>query len=233
MTRSHRSAWLVGSLLCATASFRCEAAPPLATEDADVLDKAGCEWEGVYTRVKARRSATENGWETQLSCGVGLSTQLALAYGQARSAGLTSRNVTLLGKTGLIDREDDGVGLGVAWTIGGVRNHGQSFKHDFSQLSLVATQEVLKNVTWHANLGWLHDQIDHRSHTTWNLAAEYAVRGGFDVVAEFYGESQTKPWWGVGTRWQATEALSLHAGFGMQSEQPRIRQWSVGFTFAF
>ena len=148
---------MVGSLLCVAAPFQCEAARPLATEDADVLDKADCEWEGVYTRQTAHRSPSENGWETQLSCGVGLSTQLALAYGQARAADLTSRNVTLLGKTGLIDRKDDEIGLSLAWTIGGVRNHDESFKHDFSQLYLVASQEMVKDVTWHANLGWLHD----------------------------------------------------------------------------
>lgn len=198
-----------------------------------MLEPLDCEWEGVYTRQTAHRSATENSWQTQLSCGVGLSTQLALAYGQARSVDSTSRNVTVRGKTGLIDRKDDGIGLTVAWTIGGVKNHDEAFKHDFSQLYLVATQEIVKSVTWHANLGWLHDQIEHRNHATWNLAGEYAVGGGVDVVGEFYGESHVKPWWGVGTRWQASEALSLNAGFSLQTENPRIRQWSVGFKFAF
>jgi hypothetical protein len=227
-----RAAW-VASLICAGAPFRCEAARPLATEDADILDKSECEWEGVHTRQTARRSPVENGWETQLSCGVGLSTQVALAYGQAHASELTSRSVTLLGKTGLIERKDDGLGLTVAWTIGGVKEHNKAFKHDFTQLYLVATQEVVKDVTWHANLGWLRNQIDHRSLATWNLAGEYAVGDGVDLVGEFYGEARSKPWWGVGTRWQATEALSLNAGFGMQSEKPRIRQWSVGFKVAF
>jgi NAD(P)-dependent dehydrogenase (short-subunit alcohol dehydrogenase family) len=60
-----------------------------------------------------------------------------------------------------------------------------------------------------------------------------AAKAGVDVVGEFYGEEHSKPWWGVGTRWQATESLSVNAGFGMQSERPRIREWSVGFKFAF
>lgn len=229
----HRAAWAAATLLCAAAPFRCDAARPLATDDADILDKADCEWEGVYTRQTAHRSPAENGWATQLSCGIGLSTQLALAYGEAHAADLTSRNVTLQGKTGLIQRKDDGLGLTVAWTIGGVKEHDKEFKHDFTQVYLVATQEVVKDVTWHANLGWLRNQLDHKSLATWNLAGEYAVGGGVDLVGEFYGEQHSKPWWGVGTRWQATEALSLNAGFGMQSENPRIRQWSVGFKFAF
>lgn len=234
MNRLHRAAWIVGSLLCTAAPFHCHAGgAPLATDDTDVLDAADCEWEGGYTRQKAHRSPAENGWETELSCGIGLRTQLALAYGEARAADRTSRNVTLLGKTRLVERQDDRIGLSVAWTIGGVRNHDESFKHDFSQLYLVASQEVVKNLTWHANLGWLHDQIEHRDHATWNLAGEYALGGGVDAVAEFYGESHIKPWWGVGARWQATEALSLNAGFSLQTENPRIRQWSVGFKYAF
>lgn len=48
-------------MLCAVAPWRCEAAQPLATEDADILGRADCEW------------------EAQLSYGVGLSTQLVLA----------------------------------------------------------------------------------------------------------------------------------------------------------
>lgn len=189
---------MVGGLLLAAAPWHCHAGgQPLATEDADVLDAADCEWEGVYARQTAHRSPAENGWETQLSCGIGLKTQLALAYGQARAAGLTSRSVTLLGKTSLVERQDDGIGLSVAWTIGGVRNPDESFKHDASQLYLVASQELVKDFTWHANLGWLRDQIEHRNHTTWNLAGEYAVGGGVDVVGEFYGESHTKPWWGL------------------------------------
>ena len=227
------AACVVVSLIGAAAPFHCEAGRPLATEDADILDKADCEWEGVYARQTARRSPAENAWETQLGCGIGLSTQVALAYGEARAAGVKSRGVALVGKTGLIERKDDGIGLTVAWTIGGVKERNTDFKHEFSQLNLVATQEVLTGVTWHANLGWLRNQIDRKNFTTWNLAGEYAVGGGVDVVGEFYGEEHSKPWWGVGTRWQATEALSVNAGFGMQSERPRIREWSVGFKYAF
>lgn len=194
------AAYVVVSLIGAAAPFHCEAGRPLATEDADILDKADCEWEGAYARQKANRS---------------------------------SRGVALLGKTGLIERKDDGIGLTVAWTIGGVKDPGNAFKHDFTQLNLVATQEVLTGVTWHANLGWLRNQIDHKNFATWNLAGEYAVGGGVDVVGEFYGEEHSKPWWGIGTRWQATETLSVNTGFGMQSERPRIREWTVGFKYAF
>ena len=227
------AACVVVSLIGAAAPFQSEAGRPLATEDADILDKADCEWEGAYARQKANRSPAVNGWETQLGCGVGLSTQVALAYGEARAANLKSRGVALLGKTGLIERKDDGIGLTVAWTIGGVKDPGNEFKHDFTQLNLVATQEVLTGVTWHANLGWLRNQIDHKNFATWNLAGEYAVGGGVDVVGEFYGEEHSKPWWGIGTRWQATETLSVNTGFGMQSERPRIREWTVGFKYAF
>lgn len=198
-----------------------------------MLDKADCEWEGIYTRQTTHRSPLQKGWATQLSCGVGLSTEIDLIYGEAHTAGLTAHSVTLEGKTGLIERKNGGIGLTVTWTISGFKKHNQEFKHDFTQLTLVATQEVMKDVTWHANLGWLRNQIDHQNLATWNLAGEYAVGSGVDLVGEFYGEEHRKPWWRVGTRWQATEALSLNAGFDMQSENPRIRQWSVGFRIAF
>lgn len=229
----HRVAWMAAGLIGMAAPGMCLAGQPLATEDADILDRSDCEWEGIFDRHTAHRSPSENGWETQLSCGIGLSTQVALAYGEAHGGGLRSRGVTLLGKTGLIERKDDSIGLTVAWSIGGIKDSHQDFKYDHTQVYLVATQEVIKDVTWHANLGWIRHQDEHRNAVTWNLAGEYALGHGVDLVGEFYGEGHSKPWWGVGTRWQATESLSLSTGFGLQSEKPRVRQWSVGFNYAF
>lgn len=226
------AARVFGCILCAVPLYG-QAGAPLATEDADILDKADCEWEGTYARQTAHRSPSTNGWDTKISCGIGLSTQVALAYGEAHSAGLRVRGTALEGKTGLIERKDDGIGLTVAWAFGGVKEPGKEFKHDYTQVYLVATQEIVKDVTWHANLGWMRNQLEHRNVATWNLAGEYALGHGVDLVGEFYGEEHSKPWWGVGTRWQATESLSLNTGFGMQSENPRIRQWTVGFKYAF
>lgn len=177
-------------------SFACHAGRPLATEDADILEPRDCEWEYFVARESASASPSVKGWTTQVGCGIGLSTQVALAYARARAQGLTAQGLVLVGKTGLKERKGDSLGLTLAWTLGAEKVPGSS--HELTQLNLVATKELAENLTGHANLGWARSEFACASSTTWNVATEYSLGAGVDLMAEYYDDDRSKPWLGAG-----------------------------------
>lgn len=219
--------------LLAGAATTAHAGRPLATEDADFLDAGACEWESFAAHTRTSGEASARGGTTQLGCGVGLRTQVALAYSRARSDGATASGWLLGGKTGLLPREGEQTGLTLAWGLTAAREPGQSMKHELSYLNLVATRSFVEGLTGHANLGWLRSESAHASTTTWNLALEKAVGHGVDLMGEVYGDDRTRPWLGLGLRWAASERLSLNASWATQHDTPRQRLATLGFKLAF
>jgi hypothetical protein len=61
-----------------------QAGRPFATEDAGVLAQKECEWESFAARARTRGEPRETGWSTQIGCGVGFKTQVALAFGRSK-----------------------------------------------------------------------------------------------------------------------------------------------------
>jgi hypothetical protein len=231
MNRIHPSS--LAATLLLPAAMSCQAGRPLATEDADILDKGACEWEGFFARETAAASPALRTWATQVGCGIGFTSQVALAYSRAKADGASAQGLTLLGKTGLIERKDDGLGLTLAWTVGGEKLAGGSFKHELTQVNLVATQELAKRLKGHANLGWLRSESARSNSTTWNLAAEYAPGGGIDLMGEIYGDDRGKPWVGAGARWNLSDSVSLNGSYSVRTERPRIKLWTAGFKLGF
>jgi hypothetical protein len=231
MNRAERSSLVAAVLLLAAMS--CQAGRPLATEDADILDKGQCEWEGFVARETASGNPARRAWAIQLGCGFGHASQVALAYSGAKSGGISGRSMALVGKTGLIERKDDSLGLTLAWTLAGEKAAGKSFEHELTQLNLVATKEIAEDLTAHANLGWVRSESAGSSSTTWNLAAELALAAGVDVTGELYGDDRRKPWYGLGVRWSTSERFSLNASYSTQTETPRVKLWTIGFKLGF
>lgn len=228
MNQAHCLALL--ALLAATAAH---AGRPLATEDADVLERGSCEWEGFAARTSAAGEAAVHGWTTQVGCGIGWHTQAALAYSRARSDGSTAEGLLLGGKTQLVPRQDGGTGWTLAWGLAGARPSGGSFEHETSYLNLVATRELDEGLTGHANLGWLRSESGHASATTWNLALEKSVASGVDLMGEVYGDDRSEAWLGLGARWTLSERFSINGSWARQGGAPNLRLWTLGFKLAF
>lgn len=222
----------LGTALLALASAA-HAGRPLATEDADFLSRGQCEAEGFVGRASASGEPVTRGWTLQGSCGIGLNTQLALAYSRSRSDGITGTGVLFGGKTGLLPRDGDALGLTLAWGLAGAKAQGGSMKHESSTLNLVATRELSPGWTGHANLGWLRSESADASSTTWNLALEKSLGNGVDLMGEVYGDDRSDEWLGLGVRWAASDKLSLNASWATQNDSPRVRLWTLGFKFAF
>jgi hypothetical protein len=206
---------------------------PLATEDAAVLKRGDCEWESFAAHATERQSSAVNTVSTQLGCGVGVNTHVALAVQRESSDGQHANALVLSGKTSIVEREDGVPGLTLAWGAAAVKPPGDVMKHERTVLSLVLSQELAQDLTGHANLGWVRRQSTLRSAIGWNLAAEYALGGGVDVMAECYGERHDKPWLGAGVRFAATDGLNFDASYTVQSGAANAKLWTVGAKLAF
>ena len=223
----------LATLALALSSLCVHAGRPLATEDAGVLEPGGCEWESFTARNHERNSASLRTLSTQVGCGVGASSQLALAIARQWGGSSHSNALTLGGKTGLIERKDDGAGVTLAWSLAAGKQTGTALRHEHTALNLVVSKELTKELTGHANLGAAHSKSAAQSAVTWNLAGEYALGNGLDVMAEFYGEQHNKPWLGTGLRWAVTEKFNLDASYARQSGAAQARLFTLGAKLAF
>ena len=206
---------------------------PLATEDADFLAPGQCEAEGFVARASASGEPSVRGWTLQGSCGIGANTQLALATSRSRSDGVSGSGLLFGGKTGILPREGDGLGLTLAWGLVGEKPPGASMEHELTYLNLVATREFSPGWTGHANLGWLRSESAKASSTTWNLALEKSLGNGIDLMGEVYGDDRSDEWLGLGVRWAASDRLSVNASWATLNATPRARLWTLGFKYAF
>ena len=224
---------LLATALLAATALPALAGRPLATEDADTLEAGACEWESFAGRASARGAPSVRAWATQAGCGIGHRAQVALAYGEAKSGGVTVPAWTLGGKLGLVPRADGATGITLAWALGAEKVPGGSMKHETSLLNLVATREVADGVLAHLNLGWTRSESSRRSTTLWNAAVEGGVGHGIDLMAELYGDDRDRPWIGTGIRWTLSDTFSVNASYAVQNEAVRVKLWTVGFKLAF
>jgi hypothetical protein len=209
------------------------AARPLATEDADVLDRGRCEWESFAGQESERDAPVGHSQTMQVGCGIGGRMQLALPYTHTRSGGVAASGAAVGGKFALVPREGNSLGLALAWALTAQQSPGQAMQHESSALNLAATQAITAAWTAHANLGWTRSHSAGTSAGTWSLAGEWAVQEGFDVMAEIYGEQQSKPWQAAGVRYAFSDNLSVNGSFAVQGDAPRTRLWTVGVNVAF
>jgi hypothetical protein len=228
---------LIAALVVGLLPQAAHAGRPLQTEDAGVLDRADCEVEGFTARASAfGASVRENA--LQLGCGVGASTQLAVAVAQAKEAGISARGFELNGKTRLWQGAAAKVGeppeLALAYALGWARVSGDKTRHAATELNLAYSRPFGAEWTVHANLGHARDEIAKVRATTWGAALEHAGFGTVAPMAELFGDDRNAPWWNLGLRLTAMpDRLFIDASYGRQMASGRPRLWSVGFKAAF
>lgn len=219
------------ALLLAAWATGAHAAPPMVTAEADVLDRSSCEWfyQLQHGKTDVAKAST---WNTQVGCGIGVNTQIDAGFARTRTA--TSRDDAVLfsGKTALLKREGDGLGVSVVYGWLGERQAGNSLTTSNTTLGLSFTQSFGPKWTAHANAGWMNTRGADRT-ATWALATEYALTEQVDWVAETYGESGTKSWVSTGLRWATSEKLSVFGAYAIQRDTPRLVLTTVGIQLGF
>lgn len=78
-----------------------QAAAPLATDDAGVLEARACEVETYGQRLREAGTDPVRGLSASFTCGIGMRSQFGLGYARASSGGTHDDAVGVSGKTGL------------------------------------------------------------------------------------------------------------------------------------
>lgn len=206
---------------------------PLQTEDAGVLEASTCEVEGAAERLRQPGAARSSDNALQLACGVGGSSQLALAASRSDSGGPSSQGLRLGGKTELWNAGKDSAAFTLAWGLSAAKAAGVSWKKDVADVAAVYSLPAA-GLNWHFNLG-LERELQARSSTTvWGLAAEHPGFGAWAPMAELFGDDRGAPWWNLGLRWTLSPEkafVDLSYGRQMASGQPQLL--TAGFKFVF
>lgn len=227
-----RWAWM---MLAALACGSAHAGRPLVTEDAGVLGRGDCEFEGVAGRLSLVGPSERTGL-LQVACGVGLQTQLAGALGTARIEGEHSLQAAVTGKTSLRELTDDQAGVALAYAFSGARPSGMGWRYGSTALLGVVTVPVQKELLLHGNLGASYSRVDRETSAIWAAAAEVLQVGAtaFDVMVEMFGTQREPPWLNAGLRYTLVpERFTVNGSFGMQGGSERAKLATVGFKLNF
>jgi len=224
--------WLF--LLLAVGTLRpAQAGRPLQAEDAGVLERGHCEAEGVLQRQDEPLVPRAHATGLQLACGVGGSSQIALAALDARSGGSPAQRLRAGGKSELWrGAGNDAAAFTLAWGATAGRAEGKSWAHVGTDLNGVASIPT-DRATWHLNLGHLRDPASRQRSTTWALAFERDSVGGWAPMAELFGDDRGAPWWNLGLRLTAQpDKLYFDLSYGRQVAPGRPSLLTAGFKFA-
>ncbi|WP_156392131.1 MULTISPECIES: hypothetical protein [unclassified Roseateles] len=211
-----------------------QAARPLQTEDAPVMERGACEIEGLRA---AARQGGERQRQTglQLGCGIGWRSEIAL---QA----LRPRELVLSGKTRLATHpvRDGDAQLTLAWSL--AQRHVQAgWRRSASGLVLVASAPLNGDWLMHANLGHQRDEVARLRSTTWGLAAEHnglGEDGRWQPMAEVVGDDRGRPWAHAALRVALLpERVFVDGSAGTQLRRQsggrRARLATLGFKLAY
>lgn len=206
---------------------------PLQTEDAGILEPRTCEVEGATQRLSSPPlpRTTEN--SLQLACGVGFSTQVALAASRTTVAGTADQGLRFGGKTELWTAGKDAAALTLAWGVSAAKASGGSWKDDVADLAAVFSAPAL-GLSWHLNLGHERALQGRSSTTVWGVAAEHPGFGPVAPMAELFGDDRGATWWNLGLRWTLREEKAfVDVSYGRQMNAAQPSLLTAGFKFVF
>lgn len=224
----------LATALCAAALLPAHAGRPLQAEDAGILERGGCEVEGAWQRLNEPGAPRASGSSLQLACGVGASSQIALAFARVRSNGVATQGLRLGGKSELwTGHGDDGAAFTVAWGLTTEKVSGSHWEHAATDLNAVLSVPIT-GATLHANLGHARDEIAKSRRTTWALAYEHAGFDAWSPMGELFGDDRGAPWWNLGLRFSARpERVFFDLSYGRQIAPGRPSLLTAGFKFTF
>lgn len=208
---------------------------PLVTEDAGVLERGDCEIEGIGSRLSAAGAAARTG-QLQLSCGIGLQTQIQGAIATSSIEGERGTLAAASGKTYLRELTDEQAGFTLAYSFAGARPNGMGWQYDVTALLGVATVPLRKDVLLHANLGASYSRAERDTTAIWAGAVEFLQVGAtaFDLMAEAFGTQRDPLWLNLGVRYTVVpERVSVNASFGAQGGSERAKLATLGFKLNF
>ncbi len=208
------------------------AARPLVTEDAGVLARGECEFEGFASRA----SASSHAAQLQLSCGIGARTQVQGSAAAWTSDGDRGTLVGASGKTFLRELTDEQAGVTLAYSFIGSKPADGGWRYDTTVLMGVVSVPLRTDLLLHANLGASRSRPDDRTTALWAGALEFLQVAGsrFDLMAECFGTQRDPLWLNAGIRYTLVpDRFTLNASLGAQGGSERAKLATLGFKLNF
>ncbi|UJB67553.1 hypothetical protein YS110_21265 [Acidovorax sp. YS12] len=205
-----------------------QAARPMVTDDARIVDAKACQ---VESWVKRNQDSTE--YWAQPACNFTGNLELSLGGAKGKDDGGTqTTDIVLQAKTLFKPLEPDGWGWGLA--VGNVRHPaihtGNNLLGDL--YAYVPATFSLRNdrVLVHTNVGWLHEREARRHRMTWGLGTEVQWSASTWLIAEVFGQNQGKPFYQVGLRyWLVPDHVQVDTTYGNRAGSGAQERWfSIG-----
>ncbi|ODU60286.1 MAG: hypothetical protein ABT02_06835 [Comamonadaceae bacterium SCN 68-20] len=205
-----------------------QAARPMVTDDARIVDAKACQ---VESWVKRNQDSTE--YWAQPACNFTGNLELSLGGAKGKDDGGTqTTDIVLQAKTLFKPLEPDGWGWGLA--VGNVRHPaihtGNNLLGDL--YAYVPATFSLRNdrVLVHTNVGWLHEREAQRHRMTWGLGTEAQWSASTWLIAEVFGQNQGKPFYQVGLRyWLVPDHVQVDTTYGNRAGSGAQERWfSIG-----
>lgn len=219
---------LLLSLLFAGQTSQAQAARPMITDDARLVDPKSCQ---IESWVRYNRDSEEY-WALP-GCNFTGNLELTLggAYGKD-SSGSRTTDIVFQAKTLLRPLETNNWGMGL--TLGNV-NHpaiqtdsnllGDVYLNLPASFSFADDRFVL-----HTNVGMLHDKPARTNRGTWGLGSETRLSKRTWLIAETYGQDRSNPFYQLGLRyWLIPDRVQIDTTYGNRiGEGDRQRWFSIG-----
>lgn len=212
------------ALTVTLAAGSAQAARPMITDDARIVDAKACQLESW---VKFNRDSTEY-WALPACNFTG---NLELTLGGARSkddAGTQTTDLVLQGKTLFKTLEPNGWSWGLA--VGNMRRppvHTGSGPIGDLYAYVPATFSLRDDrVLLHTNLGWLHEKEAKKHRMTWGVGTEAQLSASNWLIAETFGQNQGKPFYQVGLRhWLVPNHVQINTTYGNRAGSGTQERW--------
>lgn len=205
-----------------------QAARPMITDDARVVDAKACQ---VETWVKRNPDSTEY-WALP-ACNFTGNLEITLGGALGKDdTGTRTTDVVLQGKTIFKPLEPNGWGMGLA--VGNVRHPaihtdanliGDLYAYVPTSFSFRDDRFVL-----HTNLGWLHEKVGHKDRMTWGVGSETQLAERTWLIAEGFGQDRGKPFYQFGFRhWLVPNHVQVDTTYGNRAGSGTEERWfSIG-----
>ena len=202
------------------ASLSADAARPLVTDDARVVDPGACQ---VESWVKRNRDSVEY-WALP-ACN--FSGNLELTLGGARTRddlhGTYTSDVQVQGKT-LVKRLDTN-GWGVA-LVGGTNRHPNLGVRDWFVYAPVSVSLFDDRVVVHTNVGGIREGESGHYRATWGVGSETKLSERAFLIAELFGQGRRRASHQVGVRyWIVLNHVQLDATYGNTASDGSADRW--------
>ena len=200
-----------------------QAARPMNTDDANIVDHNSCQLESW---VKTSHASLER-WAIP-GCNVGHDIEWSLGGNAQQDKNDVSKQFWLA-QAKKRWRSVEAGGMGVSTTFGTLQTHGatpgQPVDHDYF-VNVPVTFDLGDERFVHLNGGWINHQTLKVTRATWGLGGEWPIRPNVIGIAETYGESVAGTRFQVGLRfWVVPKRMQIDTTYGNQVGQPEHLRW--------